>query len=305
MFAVPPTRRWLQLIQQDQIDILVDLTMHMAKGRPLMFARKPAPVQACWLAYPGTTGLTAMDYRLTDPHLDPPGLDDRFYSEQSIRLPNAFWVYDPLATEPAVNSLPAQRNAYVTFGSLNNFTKVNTDVLKLWALVLKAVDRSRLILLAPGGSARQRTAEFLNREGIGDERIRLVGRRPRQQYLELYQEIDIGLDTFPANGHTTSLDSFWMGVPVVTLAGNTAIGRGGVSVLRNLGLPELIAEAPEQFVQIAVDLAGDLRRLDTLRAALRDRMQHSALMDAPRFARGIEAAYRDMWQTSCAEGERR
>ena len=208
MFAVPPTRRYAAYpTRPDRHSRGPDNAYGPGVAIDVCAeASSRASLLACLSRHDGHS----TDYRLTDPHLDPPGLDDRFYSEQSIRLPNAFWVYDPLATEPAVNSLPAQ-NAYVTFGSLNNFTKVNTDVLKLWALVLKAVDRSRLILLAPGGSARQRTAEFLNREGIGDERVRLVGRRPRQQYLELYQEIDIGLDTFPANGHTTSLDSFWMG----------------------------------------------------------------------------------------------
>ena len=122
-----------QIVREDQIDVLVDLTMHMAGGRPLLFARKPAPVQICWLAYPGTTGLTAIDYRLTDPYLDPAGLDDRFYSEQSIRLPETFWCYDPFTPEPAVGPLPALERGHVTFGSLNNFCKINAGVLRLWA----------------------------------------------------------------------------------------------------------------------------------------------------------------------------
>ena len=141
------------LIREDRIDILVDLTMHMARNRLLVFARKPAPVQVCWLAYPGTTGLTAIDYRLTDPYLDPPGLDDAYYSEESIRLPDCFWCYDPLTGEPAVNVLPALERGYVTFGCLNNFCKVNAGVLKLWAAVLRLVDHSRLIVLAPRGAA--------------------------------------------------------------------------------------------------------------------------------------------------------
>jgi predicted O-linked N-acetylglucosamine transferase (SPINDLY family) len=288
-----------EMVRQDRIDILVDLTMHMAGNRLLVFARKPAPVQVCWLAYPGTTGLATIDYRLTDPHLDPPGSDDGHCSEQSLRLPDCFWCYDPLADEPAVNPLPALEQDRVTFGSLNNFCKVNAAVLKQWAEVLQAVPRSRLLMLAPEGTPRARTLEQLQREGIAKDRVAFVASQPRPQYLELYHHIDVGLDTFPYNGHTTSLDSFWMGVPVVTLAGQTAVGRAGACQLRNLGLPEWIATTPEQFVAIAVAAAGDLARLGQLRATLRDRMRKSPLMDAPRFARNIEAAYRGMWQRWC------
>jgi len=287
-------------IRQDQIDILVDLTMHMAHGRPLLFARKPAPIQVCWLAYPGTTGLTTMDYRFTDPHLDPPGDQDQYYSEHSIRLPDSFWCYQPLFDELAVNPLPVLTNGDVTFGCLNNFCKVNASVLDLWAQVLRAVDRSRLLLLAPGGSPRPRTHQTLRQHGISPDRVTFVDRRPLQDYFRLYQQIDICLDTFPANGHTTSLDAFWMGVPVVTFAGQTAIGRGGLSQLTNLGLPELVAHTPEQFVQIATALAGNLPRLSQLRATLRDRLQSSPLMDAPRFARNVENAFRQMWRHWCA-----
>jgi predicted O-linked N-acetylglucosamine transferase (SPINDLY family) len=289
-------------ICEDRIDILVDLTMHMGDNRVAIFARKPAPVQAAWLAYPGTTGLSAMDYRLTDPYLDPPGLNDQFYSETSIRLRDSFWCYDPLVTELAVNALPAQTDGHVTFGCLNNFCKINEPVLRLWARVLKTVDRSRLIILCPEGSHRQSLLDLLQRQGISPDRIELITRRPRRQYLELYHSIDVGLDTFPSNGHTTSLDSFWMGVPVITLVGQTVVGRAGLSQLTNLGLPELIARTPEQYVQIATDLARDLPRLAELRRTLRARMEASPLMDAPRFARNIEAAYRQMWRNWCQQG---
>jgi predicted O-linked N-acetylglucosamine transferase (SPINDLY family) len=288
-------------IREDRIDILVDLTMHMADGRPLVFSRKPAPVQAAWLAYPGTTGLSAMDYRLTDPYLDPPGLNDSFYSESSIRLPDSFWCYDPLVTEPAVNPLPAQTNGHVTFGCLNNFCKVNEPVLRLWAHVLKTVPGSRFMMLCPEGNHRQPLLDVLQREGISPDHVELIAGRPRLQYLELYHRMDVGLDTFPYNGHTTSLDSFWMGVPVVTLVGQTVVGRAGLSQLTNLGLPELIAQTPEQYVQIAADLTGNLPRLAELRRTLRARMQASPLMDAPRFARNVEAAYRQMWRNWCQQ----
>ena len=290
-----------QRVREDRIDILVDLTMHMAHNHLLVFARKPAPVQVCWLAYQGTTGLSAIDYRLTDAHVDPPGLNDRYYAEESIRLPDSFACYDPLTSEPAVNALPALERGQITFGSLNNFCKLNAEVLRLWAQVLKAVDHSQIMILAAEGTHRQDTLDLLRHAGVAPERVILVGKRSRPQYLQLYQRIDIGLDTFPYNGQTTSLDAFWMGVPVVTMVGKTAVGRAGLSLLRSLGLPELIADTPEQFTRVAVELAGDLPRLSNLRATLRERMRQSPLMDASHFARNAEAAYRAMWQRWCAK----
>jgi predicted O-linked N-acetylglucosamine transferase (SPINDLY family) len=291
-----------QTIREDGIDILVDLTMHMADNRLLVFARKPAPVQVCWLAYPGTTGLSAMDYRLTDPYLDPPGLFDRHYAEESIRLPDSFWCYDPLTNEPAVNPLPVLSNGFITFGSFNNFCKVNPGVLKLWARVLRAVDGSRLHILTAEGSHRTQTLEVFEREGVAPDRVTFLAKRPRDRYLACFHDTDIVLDTFPYNGHTTSLDSFWMGVPVVTFVGQTVVGRGGLCQLTNLGLPELIADTPERYVTIAAQLASDHDRLRRLRAGLRQRLQESPLMDAGRFARGIEATYRRIWQRWCAGG---
>ena len=290
------------LIRADRIDILVDLTMHMAGGRPLVFARKPAPIQITWLAYPGSTGISAIDYRLTDPYLDPPNEDvDEMYVEKSIRLPATFWCYDPLENPPpAVGPLPALTRGHVTFGSLNECFKVNEGVLKLWARVLAGVAGSRLVLLADEGSHRERTLGVLEGLGVSRQRVSFFAKRPRGRYLELYHQIDIGLDTLPYNGHTTSLDSYFMGVPVVTLVGNTVVGRAGLSQLTNLGLPELIARTPDEYVRIARQLASNLERLAGLRAALRGRMRASPLMDAAAFARGIEAAYRQMWRHWCA-----
>ncbi len=273
----------------------------MAGNRLLVFARKPAPVQVSWLAYPGTTGLSTIDYRFTDPYIDPPGLREHDYSEESILLPNAFWCYDPLAEEPAISAVPAVENGCITFGCLNNFCKVNHWVLKVWAQVLTAVDESRLLLLAPEGSVRRHTLDLLEREGVKSEKVTFVARQPRLQYLELYHRIDIGLDTFPYNGHTTSLDAFWQGVPVVTLEGDSPVARAGLSLLTNLGLSELVGETPDQFVSIAVALAGDVPRLCELRATLRDGLQASPLSDASRFARGVEAAYREMWRRWCSK----
>jgi predicted O-linked N-acetylglucosamine transferase (SPINDLY family) len=275
--------------------------MHMNKSRLLVFAHKPAPVQVCWLAYPASTGLTTIDYRLSDPYLDPPDIDESLYSEKTLLLPDTFWCYDPLDSGyTAVNPLPALQNQFITFGCLNNFCKINDSILALWAQVMREVENSKLMLLTSEGSHRQRTLDRLSHEGIDPSRVEFLVRQPRLNYLQLYNRIDIGLDSFPYNGHTTSLDSFWMGVPVVTLVGKTPASRAGLCQLTNLGLLELAAQTPEAFVKIAVDLARDLPRLQELRSTLRQRMRASPLMDAPRFARNIEAAYRKMWQTWCA-----
>jgi protein O-GlcNAc transferase len=289
-----------ELVRSDQVDILVDLAMHTANNRLLVFARKPAPVQVAWLGYPGTTGLSTIDYRLTDPYLDPPGLFDASYSEQSVRLPDTFWCYDPLTDGPPVNSLPALENGIATFGCLNNFCKINDTVLALWAQVLQAVPQSRLLLLAPPGEARERVSARLLQEGLAAERIEFATRQPRTEYLGLYHRMDLCLDPLPYNGHTTSLDALWMGVPTITLVSKqTAFGRAGWSQLCNLGLQEWAAETAEQYVALAAQVAGDLPRLQELRTTLRQRMQQSPLMDGQRFARHVEQAYRQMWRRWC------
>ncbi len=288
------------VVRQDSIDILVDLALHSAGSRLLTFARKPAPVQVSWLGYPATTGLWAMDYRLTDPYLDPLGAGDEDYSEQSVRLPHSFWCYEPPVEQTVVNALPALSRGFITFGCLNNPCKVNDLVLDLWALVMKAVPKSRMLLLMPDGTARSRTIEMFAKAGIEPSRIEFVTRQRRQQYFELHQQIDVALDTFPYSGHTTTQDSLWMAVPVVSLRGQTAPSRGSLSVLSNVGLSWLVASTKQQFVEIAFQLCSDLSRLADLRLSLRQLMMRSKLMDAPRFTRDLEAALRGMWHRWCA-----
>ncbi|HEY3835300.1 MAG TPA: tetratricopeptide repeat protein [Bryobacteraceae bacterium] len=289
-----------QRIRADGIDILVDLTMHMAFNRLLVFARQPAPVQVTWLAYPGSTGLEAMNYRITDAYLDPPELATPDYSEVSVRLPDCWCCYHPLTVEPAVNSLPAESNTSVTFGCLNHFCKINEQTLALYARTLRAVDGSRLILLVPEGSPRRHVQDQLQHDGVERGRVEFVGRVTRAEYLKLYHRIDIALDTLPYNGITTTCDALWMGVPVVSLTGKTAAGRAGLGLLSTLHLSDLVTVSPEEFVQVAAGLAADLPRLSELRATLRTRMTSSPLMDASRFARNMEAAYRRMWRQWCA-----
>jgi len=291
-----------KMIRDDKIDILVDLSLHLAANRLLILARKPAPVQVTFGGYPGTTGMDAIDYRLTDPYLDPPGQNDQFYSEQSFRLPDSFWCYEQSAMqcpEDPPNPLPALTNGYITFGCLNNFCKVNDQVMELWARVMKRVENSRLVLLVPRSPARDRMQQKLSREGIDASRLEFVDRVSRSEYLRVYERIDLGLDTFPYNGHTTSLDSIWMGVPVVTLVGKTVAGRAGWSQLSNLKLTELAANTPEQFIDIATNLAAATPRLSELRQTLRQRMRSSPICEADRFTRAIESAYRQMWQKWC------
>jgi protein O-GlcNAc transferase len=288
------------LVRDDSIDVLVDVNMHMADSRLGAFARKPAPVQVCWLAYPGTSGLTAMDYRLSDPHLDPPGGDESCYSERTVRLPHGFWCFDPLsAAAPPVGPLPALGRRRLTFGCLSNFCKISPGTLALWSRVLLAVPDSELVLLVQAQEARRAVLRTLGEHGVAAQRVRFESYKPRERYLENYRQIDIGLDSFPYNGHTTSIDSLWMGVPVVTMRGHTVAGRAGVCLAENVGLPELVARDATDFVRIAVELATDLQQLAALRASLRARLQASPLMDAAGFTRGLEAAYRSMWRAWC------
>jgi protein O-GlcNAc transferase len=294
--------RLAETIREDGVDILVDLTMHAARNRLPVFARHPAPVQVSWLAYPGSTGLDSINYRLTDACMDPPGERPAWSAEEPVRLPDCWCCYQPPGEYPEIGLLPALSTEVVTFGSLNNFAKVHEGVLACWARVLAAVEGSKLLMFCPEGGARDRVRAFLGARGIAAERVELAGLLPRLDYLRLYHRIDIGLDPFPYNGMTTTCDALWMGVPVLTLPGEMPVSRAGLSLLSNVGLAEMVASSEEDFVRVAVELAGNLPRLADLRATLRPRMQASPLMDAPRFAGNVEAAYRSMWHRWCAAG---
>jgi protein O-GlcNAc transferase len=283
------------VIHDDGIDILVDLTLHMAANRLLAFAQKPAPVQITWLGYPGTTGMSSIDYRLTDPYLDPPGEGDAFYSEKSIRLPRTFWCYAPLIETPAVNELPALASGRITFGCLNNFAKVTPATIALWIEVMRAVPDSRLIVQSYAGSHLDRVRERFELGGISRERLEFVGKEQPLDYFRLYHRIDIVLDPIPYPGHTSSLDALWMGAPVITLAGATAASRGGASILSNVGLRELIGRSPAEYIDNARKLANDLQYLADIRRTLPDRMLASPLTDAAQFAKDLEKTYRALW----------
>jgi predicted O-linked N-acetylglucosamine transferase (SPINDLY family) len=284
-----------ELVRRDRIDILIDLGLHTEGNRLLVFARKPAPVQATYLAYPGTSGLTSIDYRITDPYLDPPDAGDEFHSEKSIRVSHSYWCYDPPSSELA----PARKSDRFTFGCLNNFCKVSPDCLRAWARILREMPEAQFFLHAGQGSHRQRVIETLANHGVADApaRVRFVDFAPIEEYFKAYHAIDVALDPFPYNGGTTTCDALWMGVPVVSLAGKTAVARAGLSLLANAGLPELVAGSEDEYVKIALNLSGNPKRLGEFRVALRARMRASKLMDGARFAREMEEAYRAMWKS--------
>ena len=290
------------MIRQDHIDILIDLAGHTSGNRLLVFARKPAPVQVTWLGYPDTTGLCTVDYRLTDALADPPGLTDALCTEQLIRLPRTAWCFGPPDTVPMP---PRTDPAPFTFGSFNHFAKVTDAMLRTWARLLQALPEARLLLKTRSladATVQEQVRETLLAAGVAPDRVALCGwLGTYAEHLVSYAAVDIALDTFPYNGTTTTCEALWMGVPVITLAGQTHVSRVGASLLSHVGLPELVARDPDDYVRIALRLAADRARLADLRRNLRRRMEQSPLMDAPRFAADIEAAFRRMWRTWCAK----
>ena len=292
------------LIQKDQIDILVDLAGHTTRNRLGVFARKPAPVQVAYLGYPTTTGLKAIDYRLTDNSTDPPDSNtDTMYSEKLLRLPGGFLCYQAPPGTPGVSGLPACSVGFVTFGSFNNLAKTTPRVLDLWSQILGQIPDSRLILKNQSlkdKSTKQNLFDFFASKGIEAERIQLVDwALTLQDHLDWYTSVDISLDTFPYNGTTTTCESLWMGVPVITLSGQLHAGRVGVSILQQLGMDDWIAQDVDAYVTIARHWSTELDALAGLRYGLRHKLMKSALCDGNKFAREIEGAYRSIWKTWC------
>ncbi len=288
-------------IRKANIDILVDLSGHTADNRLLVFARKPAPIQATWAGYVGTTGLSAIDYMISDARETPPG-SDADYVERIVRLPDCYVCFTPPPYAPEVGPLPARNRGYPTFGCFNNLAKINPSVIALWSELLRRLSQARLVLKThqlsdPG--MRRRYLDLFKAQGIDADRIGLLGRSQHRALLGEYNNIDIALDPFPYSGGLTTLESLWMGVPVVTLGGDRFAARHSTSHLTAAGLPEMIADGWEAYLRIAVELASELPRLEALRAGLRARMTGSPLVDGPRFTRNLEAAYRRMWRDWC------
>ena len=267
----------------DGIDLLIDLTMNARDCRPGLFARKLAPVQITYLAYVGTTGMASMDYRITDVVLDPPDADEP----------------PPVVTIPAVVPPPCLSQGVISFGSLNNFVKVNEDVRALWAELVARVPGSRLILHIKETRARQGLLDCFAERGVASDRITLIGYQNGPDYMATYGQIDIALDTSPFAGGTISFDALWMGVPLVTLAGERSSSRGGASILTTLGRPEWIARTPGEYIAIAQRLAADPQQLAAIRSGLRAELQASPLMDNAGFTRELEDLYRQAWEERC------
>jgi predicted O-linked N-acetylglucosamine transferase (SPINDLY family) len=290
------------LVQRDGIDILVDLAGHTAHHRLGVFARRPAPVQATYLGYPNTTGLAAIDYILTDALVDPLGLPP-WSTEEPFRLEAGFCCYAPPEASPEVSPLPALGSSgTITFGSLHKLSKLNASVLDLWAELLRSLPSSRLVIFRNNLQPARRLellAAFAAR-GVAADRLDLrheLG--PGQSHLDVYATIDVSLDVFPWCGHTTACESLWMGVPIVTLATDRHAGRMTASVLAAVGLNELIATTPAEYLAKVRSLAIELDRLAALRSTLRLRMRGSRLCDGAAWTRSLELAYRTMWHRWC------
>lgn len=296
-----------RLIREDRIDILFDLSGHTGNNRLGVFAAKPAPIQMTWLGYPNTTGLHTIDYRITDGVADPAG-EEVYYSEELLRLEGCFLCYQPDPNTPEVAPLPALINGHVTFGSFNNFSKINTGVLQLWSEVLRQVPDSRLVLKCPALTdltVQAVVSTALQALGIGAERVDLLGHtRTRQEHLALYSKVDIALDTFPYNGTTTTCEALWMGVPVLSLAGKHHAGRVGASLLSAAGLTDWLAGSPEAFVATAQARAADLAGLDRLRGKLRSLVADSALCDADSYVHRLEEAMLQAWCSQVHNAEK-
>jgi predicted O-linked N-acetylglucosamine transferase (SPINDLY family) len=290
-------------IRADGIDILVDCSLHMTDNRMLAFARKPAPVQFTHIGYPSTTGSPAIDWRFSDPLLDPENAA-LGGPEKIWRLPMSWWLFQPYDDAVPVSGRPVVRNGFVTFGSLNNPSKSSPEAIRQWAAVLRAVPNSRLVLLAQrsssGGSGLETfVAEEIVKLGVEPGRIELVPLTPRPGYLAYYGKIDVVIDPYPYTGHSTSIDAMWMGVPVISRTGGLPTSRAGASLAWAMGLEGWVGGNLDKVVAIAARVAADAPGLVKLSGELRERVRASSLMDARRYTRAVEEGYRAAWREWC------
>ena len=291
-------------IREDRVDVLVDLSGHTSRGRLAVFARHPAPVQVTWLGYLNTTGLAAMDYRITDGHTDPEGTTEHLHSERLVRMPHSQWCYFAWEEIEVVTEPHPERPKAIVFGSFNQYAKITDQSLALWSRVLTQVPHAELVVFdVRHAKSGELLVERMQRAGIDPARVTLRGREPVRDYFRALGNVDIALDTFPYNGATTTFDALWMGVPVVALRGDRGIARGTFSILRTLGAEDLIAESADEYVSINTRLASDPGWRNELRRTLRGRLAASPLMDAPAFTRALENAYRRMWEAWCTRPE--
>jgi protein O-GlcNAc transferase len=283
-------------IRTDGIDILVDLSGHTGGNRLLVFAHKPAPIQITYLDDIDTTGLSAIDYRLTNFDADPPG-NDSYYSERLYRFKNQlWWCFRPAPTLPEVSPLPAFSNGFVTFSSTNHIAKISLQMIETWAEILRAVPDLRLVLMGiPDEVARQTIQDSFFENGIESKRLVCHSFMSLDQYRNLLLKTDISLDTYPFNGGTTTCETLYLGLPVIAMMGKSFVSRVGFSLLKEIGLPELVATSYKEYAEIAIELAYDIGRLCAMRSGMRERLTKSSLSDETRFTKSLEAAYQEMW----------
>ncbi|HEX3914555.1 MAG TPA: tetratricopeptide repeat protein [Steroidobacteraceae bacterium] len=287
----------IELIHADRIDILIDLSGHTAANRLALFAKRAAPIQVSYLGYPASTGLATMDYRITDAVTDPPELADDWHCERLLRLPDSQWCFRPFGTPRAPGSQPAREAGHVTFGSFNNLTKASDTVLRCWIEVLVKLPSAHLRMTRVRSA--QRAAEIIalfGQSGITPERIEFLPYANDPPYGLQFAGVDIALDSYPYNGVTTTCESLYFGLPVISLYGRNGVSRSGLSLLRAIGLEELAASTPEQYVNTAVALGSDLARLEQMRASLRTRFEQSSLRDEKRFTAGFEELLLNVWK---------
>jgi predicted O-linked N-acetylglucosamine transferase (SPINDLY family) len=288
------------VLREDGLDILVELSGHTDGHRLAVLAHRVAPVQVTYLGYPNTTGLAAIDYRLTDRHADPPGDSDQLHSEKLVRLPKSFLCYSPPRTDGDSSVAPFRRNGHITFCSFNNFRKISPTCVTVWARVLSRVPNSKLLIKTYGLQEPGLRASLLERfkhAGVGSDQVAFAApTRDHRDHMETYSDADIALDTFPYNGTTTTLDALWMGVPVITLAGDRHASRVGLSILSTLELAELATRTPDEYVATAVELAANPGKIEDLRGSLRERLASSPLTDGGSFTAALENVYLEMWK---------
>ena len=289
-----------ETIAADGIDILIDLSGHTGKNRLLTFARKPAPVQASWIGYPGTTGLAAMDYYICDKFFLPRSDFDSQFTEKLVYLPaNAPFLPDPKA--PAVGALPALTKGHLTFGSFNRLSKLSLSSIALWSRLLRALPDASIVLGGmPQDDSSNTLITWFAQEGIVRDRLSFHKRCDTATYLALHHQVDMCLDTFPYSGGTTTNHALWMGVPTLTLAGHTPPGRQGAAMLGQVGLEAFVAKDADDFLAKGLHWASDLAALAAVRSGLRQRIEQSQARRPEVIAAGFERALRTMWQRWCA-----
>ncbi|MBI0326703.1 O-linked N-acetylglucosamine transferase family protein [Burkholderia plantarii] len=293
--------RLVEQIRADRIDILLDLSSHTGRNRLPALARKPAPVQISWIGYPGTTGLDAMDYYLADRFGVPFGEMERQFTEKIIHLP-AGGTFKPIDNAPPVNLLPALHNGFVTFGSFNRLNKLRPEVIAEWARILHAVPDSRMrVGSIPRVGGVDMLLEWFTAEGITHDRLDLQPRAPVAVYLQQHHHVDFCLDTFPYTGSTTALNALWMGVPTLTIRGNTLASRAGAVWMSSVGLEQFVADSTDDFVARGIALANDVEGLAAVRRGLRERCRQSPGFQPERIANAVSDAFRMAWRRWCAD----